>query len=376
MSARTHIQTDPERGTVSEGPDAGRGGPRHTAGPRLGPPDANRGGVTPFEGLEAAWEAWRGVDYCTATIPVGLAESIIAAPPGPIRHMGAGSGKAEGFRASEVYQILGGTLYRRVDAVSPSKRWGRAYESWEASGAAGGVLAEWLAPHATELRVSRLDMAVDVSCSAKLSPRDVFAGFADLEAGKAPGGGDVAVRGKGHHTNHTYYVGQHGAPRSLRMYRKDIQSPMLYGDHDINIMRVELEFSKPNAHPMFAAWARDDVSAWAAWGRHLYDMTGCELLPIGDLPPVERAANVEVLQTMLEMVEQYGPYMDMAHEAGIDLVSLAKIRSDRKSPNRMTKARKASRRAAFDILVEYMGADAIERYIADRLLQRNAAAVR
>lgn len=291
-----------------------------------------------------------------------------------MRHVGPGSGKADGFRSSEVYQVLGGTLYRRRDAVSSSRRWGRSYESWEASGHAGGILADWLAPHADEVRVSRLDMAVDLSCSSTLSPREVFAEFADLEAWKAPGGGDVGVRGNGHPTKHTYYIGQHGAPRSLRMYRKDIQSPMLYGDSETHVMRVELELAKPNAHPMYEAWARDDVSAWAGWARHLYDMTERELLPIGDLPPVERAANVEVLQTMLEMVEQYGPYMDMAHEAGIDLVSLAKIRSDRKAPNRMTRARQAVRRAAFDVLMDYMGADAIEQYISDRLLQRNAAA--
>jgi len=127
---------------------------------------------------------------------------------------------------------------------------------------------------------------------------------------------------------------------------------------------------------MFAAWARDSTSSWAAWGRHLYDMTGCELLPIGDLPPVERAANVEVLQTMLEMIEQYGPYMDMAMQAGIDLSTLAGIRSDRKAPNRMTKARRRSRRAAFDVLLEYMGAEAVQQYLADRLLQRNAVAAR
>ena len=336
-----------------------------------GPPLAHRGGVNLMPDGKAASEAWRGVDAFTVTLPTTLAVPMLESPPlGEFHHLQDGTSMRGGHRTAE-YRMMGGSMWRRWEPWSASPRWGTDYEIWEATGAAGAVLADWLAPHADQVRSSRIDLAVDLVCSSELTPGEVVAplnvGGWQTETGHA-----INHRARGTEAHWVWYVGSRSSERMLRFYRKDLDQPLLYPGLSCGIFRVELELKKPLSHPMFSAWSRDDVSAFAAYGRHVHEMTGRQLVPIGDLPPVDRQSNVEVLQTVLALIEQHGATIDQMHQEGIDLVELAAIRAARPVKDKGQRSRRLRKALDLRMLREGFGSvDALQTYLADVLLERN-----
>lgn len=340
-------------------------------GPASPAPPCSQGGCQPLPLLRGCEEVSRGVDYCTVSLPSGIAESLMRSPPvGRIEHVADGKGM-RGYRQSAEYLVLGGSIWRRWEPISGSPTWGTAYETWEASGAAGAILAEWMVPYAAEVRTTRLDLAMDVACDDHLTPGQVIAPIADPEW-NTDRGTRVRHKADGPEREWVWYVGARSSERMLRVYRKDLDQPMLYGGDVGPVMRVELELKKPLAHPMLEAWGRDEPSGWGAFGRHVYDLTGRQLVPISDLPAVERRSNVEALQSVLAFFEQHGGALDDMIGSGIDVCELAAVRSARPVKDSGQRARQKKRRIGiFGLVEQFGGVEQLQQYLREQLLQRS-----
>ena len=362
-------QDGPERAEAGDGREAA--GPART---RIGlTPPSSKGGCQRVQALVEGPVVRRGVDYATYSLTTELADSVLGNEG---RQVGDWVPKRFFGRASE-FMVPGGSVWWKREPVSPSKRWGSQYDVIEASGAAGAWLAERLASHVAEVNCTRFDLAVDVQVDGELSPGDVVRPLS--VTGEADGlqtetGFSIDFRAKGPAREWPWWVGRRGSGRMLRVYRKDLENPLLYPDDVGAVMRFELELLDPSAHITFQRWTVDEPSTWAAYGRHVYDMTQRELLPIGDLPDVPTRPAVEACQTVLQLIEQHGHTLDAAIAAGIDVVELAAARSARPVRDRGQKSRQNKRRMAIAMLADaFGGIDQLQSFLLEQVTRATLA---
>jgi len=344
--------------------------PEASAGQRPAPtPPSSKGGCQPRERLLEGVEVSRCVDYLTVSLPTSLAQAVVRPE---VRQVGDWTARRFFGRACE-HLCPGGSVWWKEDPISPSSRWGTDYTVLEASGAGGAWLADRLAQHRSEINPTRLDLAVDVLCDRSLSPGDVVAPL-DVGELKTASGFGIRYRAAGEPQTWPWWVGARQSGRMLRFYRKDLESPLLYPGIGSGVMRVELEVKEGPCKPLYDCWAIHEPSAWGAYGRHVYDMTGREFVPISDLPAVEKKPNVEALQQVIQFIEQHGNTLDAAIAAGIDVVELAAVRAARPVKDKGQKSRQIKRRLDIGRLPEaFGGIEQLQDFLREQIMRATIA---
>ena len=267
-----------------------------------------------------------------------------------------------GFRASERRQCLGGSCYRKRDPHQPSKRWGELYESWEWSGGPASWAAGFLRGRFPALKPTRVDIAFDFSCGAEFTSDDFAAAVEDHHDSRGVSGG---VSGQG--GVNTRYIGASTSEVRIRVYRKDLQDPS-FAEFIGPTLRVELVLKGDRALAWWSLWDQDEEAAKQAASSLVHDYTGFRPLA-GDhgWPELELPAASDEAERLALFVNQHGPQLVAWHQAGVDVVALAK------SSGVATKNRTAAHRLRKRVqAVLAVGASEIVA-IARSMLQRRPA---
>lgn len=281
------------------------------------PPFANRGVVTPLTLPHASLSRF-SFDYLTCSVSPeqeahALTETTFVEP-----------GKAgRGFKKSELRQLLGCDVWRRVSPVQISKRLGEDYACWEASGPVALDLAQRFRG-CGHVEPSRIDVAFDFACD----PDDLPEGLCSEAGSWAPHvqathpRRSFGISGQG--GVNTCYLGAPTSTLRLRVYRKDRQDP---ASHPTPVMRVELVVRQP-ASPWvwncWNLWGLDGLRAVAT--RHVLDLTGWA--PTSDrceLPEPGKTAPQKAVQQLLTWAQQNAGVLHDLREAGYPLDELADL---------------------------------------------------
>ena len=336
------------------------------------PPSANRGVET--TGTEQQGDADRTVDWLAGhlvsaavdwlSVTVGAAEDVGSVGAALVAATTLEEpGRAQtGFRASERRQCLGGTCYRKRDPHQPSKRWGERYESWEWSGGPASWAAGFLRGRWPELKPTRVDIAFDFSCGSAFTADDFAAAVEDHHESRGVSGG---VAGQG--GVNTRYIGASTSEVRIRVYRKDLQDPS-FAEFIGPTLRVELVLKGDRALAWWSLWDQDEEAAKQAASSLVHDYTGFRPLA-GDhgWPELELPAASDEAERLALFVNQHGPQLVAWHQAGVDVVALAK------SSGVATKNRTAAHRLRKRVqAVLAVGASEIVA-IARSMLQRRPA---
>jgi len=287
------------------------------------------------------------VDWLTGSVSSADAEAILMPHTEPDE---PGTARP-GFRRSERRLTLGGRVWRRLEPLQPSKRFGDDYESWEFDGcqAAHGVD---LMARCDRPKVTRIDLAFDFSVRDVTARELVETIIDDREDVKTPQGFGVGESGQRPHL--TMYIGSMSSDRRIRIYRKDVQSPhFAFGCGPI--MRVELMLKGRQAHAFWQVFGDDRQAGYAAAAAHIREMSGLIVADdIGTVPEFVAAEIPDDAQRLFTFLEQHGTTLHEFASSGVDLAALAAQRCE--SISRMTRHRSKQRterlRAAGPKLVE------------------------
>lgn len=296
--------------------------PQHSAHVKKAePPFANRGVDTPYPLFNVS------VDWLTASLGVDDAQPLLD------RSSHESEGQARpGFKQSEKRLFPGGYVWRRTEPRQESNRWGKRYESWEAS----GTSASWLARElkAIDSRPSRVDIAFDLN-----SDRTSDEVLEDLRPQFESRGLLDGISGQG--GVNTRYIGGQQSERRIRIYRKDLQDEAwshLYGP----TIRVELILKGKQAAAWWDVWRdSDDSGAFRVAAAHIREMSGLDLIgdevELPELLPVEQS---HAAKKLAQFIRQHAGTLVAFMDAGINLGTLA--REQLVMASRMTRYRSSS----------------------------------
>lgn len=309
------------------------------------PPCANRGVVTARNRTNMVPEGSLfgcGVDWLTCSMSSEVAAELVS-----LSELVEEGTKRLGFARSERRTMYGGEGWRRWEPHQASRRWGKDYESWEWSGAAGGWAASWL--RGRDAKPTRVDVAFDFEVSAQVLADTVADRFEAWSSRRFTTG----IAGQG--GVNTRYVGAVSSPRRLRVYRKDLREVGWAAEFG-PILRVEVVLKEEFAEDWWARWCVSEEGAVRRAAHHVFELTGFDVLSDAEAVPslCRPAASWELADKLFWMFRQYGAVLDAAFEAGIDLVAIAGELERR--PGRMA----AWRRAQLAKSIQGVGPGAVE----------------
>lgn len=256
-----------------------------------------------------------GLDWLTVTVPTGgpSAQRLQLLPVD-----GPGASRV-GFASSEARQLDGATVWRHSRPHQSHATLGRDFETWEAAGRTAHRLAELV--DASEAQPSRVDVAFDHDCPSAYTSDDFAAAAAPVVAARR-----LTLGISGQDGVNTRYVGSARSARRVRIYRKDLQNPAfasVFGP----LLRVELVMRSEFALRWWSLHAADPLGAQHAAASMVGQLTGFCPLQCGHvpLPPLETPPATDAAQRLFSFVSQHGPLLEAAHDAGVDLVELARL---------------------------------------------------
>jgi len=241
----------------------------------------------------------RGIDALTLTVPTYAAERLLEqSAPNEV------GGLTRGFQRSEKRDVLGGQAWRKWDPYQPSKAFGLQYESWEAARGPdahcwSGTLRGW--DLAVKCRATRVDVAWTFDVRSDVYPDDVIdpevQAFAKERKFRSPVAGE--------HPAWTRYLGVRGSSRMLRVYRKDLQSPVLGFLAGGALLRVELETHEDFAAELWRLFVADPDSMYAAAAAHVLHMTGRDVQhDVTCYEPITVPEEADSAQLLLQFMKQ------------------------------------------------------------------------
>jgi len=329
------------------------------------PPIANRGCVTHAKMASRAGNAvfdkladpfMEGVDWLTITVPKlttsdhlhGLTELIKIGGP------------AQGFMQTERRRCNGGECWRRFEPHQASKDYGHAYECWEWDGAAARSGAEGLI--GWEGRPSRIDIQFTSICDAGVTPAMIYDVWSPISREKG-----IRDRLIIEHDVSTAYFGKPSSGRSIRVYRKDLQSEefaMIFGP----CMRVEVTLTGKRCQAWWKLYQTDEKAAYAAAAKHIEEMTGGRVRnAVADvLPALVMPEALNQSQKFLSFAEQYGDFVVDHIDSGVDVVQLLREWSGR-ARNRMSLKRSSDRRARIAEMRPHLFVRAVRSFMRHKL---------
>lgn len=309
-----------------------------------------------LRGIWSAKMAW-DVNWDWATLTAGSA-SVSDLWAGDPEESGKGRW---GFRSSEKRGIMGGFVWRRWDPYQSSKAFGLEYESIESC---EGFDAQWLVRvmrgrHAVP---TRLDVAWDFRVAADAAPVQL----AELVRPRLlqRGIGTRVAGSLDDHTAQTIYVGSRDSARMLRVYRKDVQSPLIAGAYG-PIMRVEVELRDDLARAVWVAAERSNDDAFAAAAGIVEDFVGIRLQDRCAGVKRETLPDAGVIDAVGQMLFQYGDLLDDLEERHLLRLVRDVHRANRK-PSRMADAKREKRRELLGTMIPEQFRRLLECVIAGR----------
>jgi len=228
-------------------------------------------------------------------------------------------GGAKHFGASETRSLDGKAgILRKMQPSIASKRWGMKYECWEFPGVASSRVVQLLAGRGGA-KCSRIDVCFDLPChpdftadhwAELVKPHHEHLGFKD---------GVVGVGGV-----NTRYIGVQSSDKQIRIYRKDLKDPA-FAEFVGPTLRVEIVFRADQAVLFWQLFQSDPEVAKLAASSVIHAMTGFQPLPgHAEFPVFVRPEPFDEAQKVLVFVRQNGPQALAWHDAGIDVVALAR----------------------------------------------------
>lgn len=268
------------------------------------------------------------IDWLSVTLDAKIARKFFQHQP----LVKSGRGTA-GFLRSASYAYLypswlpdGGVvtgfakLVRKRMPLVESKRWGREYESIDASGAGADCFAQQMSGLVgEESRASRIDFAFDLSCASGFTPEMFVASI----KGRLEEQG-LTERIAGTNGVNTCYVGAVGAGREIRIYRKDREDAE-YGYYHGPTLRIELIDRDERADQLWQTYRVDREAAYALAVAHIEALTGFQIEGQGfaDVPALTAPAASDVVEKVVQFAKQYGPFIASCTRAGIDLAAIS-----------------------------------------------------
>lgn len=288
------------------------------------PPFANRGVVQSQIGVLALVKQYvaserlgvgmAGIDFLTQTLRTTAGRALAER----YQHLEDGTPRP-GFRKSSKWVVPGGYAWRRTDPISRSKRFGKAYESWEASGAASQHLADVF--KAYQGAPSRIDIAFDFRVPSELLADHVIEHQAEyLERRR------LALGIAGQDGRNTRYVGSKDSERRIRIYRRDFKDPDLVREFG-PLLRVELVLKKRQAKALWCEYRISRGQALAVAAAHVRDMLGLQLYgEWSEIPPLEAVPEqTRGAEMVYRFCAQNAVMLQAAKRLGIDVGALADL---------------------------------------------------
>jgi len=188
-----------------------------------------------------------------------------------------------GYESSEKWLVPGGFAWRKFKPRSRSKRFGLAYETWEASGDASYHLAK--AVKGRDGGPSRLDVAFDFPVHDSVLADHVADGVRSHVEKRRLKEGVSGEAGR-----NTRYIGSRASERRIRIYRRDFKDETLRLEFP-PLMRIELVLRKKSAKALWGWYRRSHRGMLLGASAHIRDMTGLEVMDDnGRMPPIERSS--------------------------------------------------------------------------------------
>lgn len=293
------------------------------------PPLTNRGGETSEDDKEEGlvWRLNRDqvesitaqLDYLTATAldrSWGVVEAFTATDHPESNHQ-------KGFRESEKRPCGGAYCVRSWDPYQAMGDWGTEYESWRFPGETLHPEVIGILVGVEAARASRCDVAIDVQ-GVEVPLRAI----GEAVKRRQP---DLKVRLEDTYGDgDTLYIGSRKSPVFLRIYNKGLEQIAKLGFDPAKCIpisphyRFELEAKDGAAVVLWDAYRRDPMEA-ARMAAGVFLSRGIDLGvdPIDLVLPAVEAS--EFIATLFQAYAQYGPVLEAARQAGVDLGELSRV---------------------------------------------------